>query len=201
MRLRFSICYATAHMSWISRNRTALIALLLVLKVALWTWLLYTVGAERLVSYVGAENGYVIMFLAALLGGLSTFTSVTYFVTVFTLASAGLEPFGLALASSAGVSIGDVIFYYIGLWGLRAVAPGRISFWLKRATDWLTLRSRVMVFAFVYSYAAFTPFPNDVLALVLGATRQPLLLVMPALILGNFTLIMLLATFGSFLPW
>ncbi len=188
-------------MSWSLHKRTVFVALLLTLKVAGWTWLLYTVGAERLVAYIGAENGYLVMFLVALFGGLSTFTSVTYFATVFTLASAGLEPIGLALASSAGVSIGDAIFYYIGLWGLREVAPGHISRLLSRGTKWLTQRSRVMVFAFVYSYAAFTPLPNDVLAIILGATRQPFFLIMSALILGNFTLIVLLATFGTLLPW
>ncbi len=185
-------------MSWHPRKRTLFIAFLLVLKVALWSWLLATVGAERIVAFIGAENGYVVMFLVAFFGGLSTFTSVTYFATVFTLASAGLNPVGIALASSAGVSVGDVIFYYIGYLGLRHVVAGWVSRAIARTSTWLERKPRAFVFAAVYVYAGFTPLPNDVLAVALGAMRQPLLLILPALILGNFTLILMIATFGGY---
>lgn len=188
-------------MSWHPKKKTLLIAGLLVLKVALWTWLLSAIGAERVVAFIGAENGYVVMFLVALFGGLSTFTSVSYFASIFTFASAGLHPAGLALASSLGVSIGDVIFYLIGYLGLRHVVAGWVSRFIGRASLWLGKKSRVYVFAAVYCYAAFTPLPNDVLAAALGAMRQPLRLVLPALVLGNFTLTLLLALFAGRLPF
>lgn len=188
-------------MTWQPRKRTLFVAFLLVIKVAVWTWLLSTIGAERLVAFIGAENGYIVMFLVAFFGGLSTFTSVTYFATLLTLASAGLNPVLLALASSVGVSIGDVIFYYIGYLGLRQVAAGRIQRVIVRASEWLEHKPKVYIFTVVYAYAAFTPLPNDVLAMMLGAARQRLSLVLPALVLGNFTLVLLLATFGSWLPW
>lgn len=187
-------------MIWHPRKKTLLIAALLVLKVALWTWLLTAIGAERVVAFIGAENGYVVMFLVALFGGLSTFTSVSYFASVLTLASAGLNPVGLALCSSAGVSIGDAIFYFIGYLGLRHVVAGWVSRFIERTSRWLEKKPRVFVFAAVYCYAAFTPLPNDILAVALGAMRQPLWLVLPALVLGNFTLTLLLSLFGGMLP-
>lgn len=193
-------CYAETTMSWHVRRRTLLIAGFLVLKVALWSWLLSTIGAERIVEFIGAKNGYVVMFLIAFFGGLSTFTSVTYVATVITLASGGLNPVGLAIASSAGVSIGDAIFYYIGYFGLRHVVAGWIGRFIHKASLWLKTKPRALVFAAIYGYAGFTPLPNDVLAAALGALRQPLWLVLPALVLGNFTLTLLLARFGSLLP-
>jgi membrane protein YqaA with SNARE-associated domain len=183
-----------------TRKKTLIIAALLALKVALWSWLLATVGAERVVGFVGVENAYLIMFLVAFLGGLSTFTSVTYVATVITLASGGVHPVGLAIASSAGVSLGDAIFYYIGFWGLRHVVAGWIGRAIHRASLWLEHKPRAFIFGAVYLYAGFTPLPNDVLAVALGALRQPLWLVLPALVLGNFTLTLLLAQFGSVLP-
>ena len=200
-KVRHPSCYAGVIMSWSVRQRTLFVACLLVLKVALWSWLLATIGAEQLVALVGAENGYLVMFLVALFGGLSTFTSVTYFVTVLTLSSAGLNPIGLAIASSLGVSIGDVIFYFIGYLGLRHVVAGWISRGIHRASVWLERKPRTFVFMAVYAYAAFTPLPNDALAVALGVVRQPLALILPALILGNFTLTLLLAHFGSVLPF
>jgi len=183
------------------RLRALFIAALLVGKVVLWTWLLTTIGAERMVAYIGVENGYFVMFMIAFFGGLSTFTSVTYFATVITLASAGLNPVGLAFASSAGVTIGDAIFYYIGYFGLREVAAGRVGRFVARTTAWLERKPKIGIASFVYCYAAFTPLPNDILAMILGAMRQPLWLILPALVLGNATLTYLTASLGGFLPF
>jgi membrane protein YqaA with SNARE-associated domain len=187
-------------MWWHSRTGTLLIAFLLILKVAFWSWLLATIGADRLVAYIGVENGYVVMFLVAFLGGLSTFTSVTYFATVLTLASGGLSPVGLAVASSAGVTLGDAIFYLIGYLGLRHIVAGRVSLLIVRASRFLESHPPAYLFFAVYAYAAFTPFPNDVLTIILGALRQPFLLVLTALVLGNFTLTLILAS-GSAWLW
>lgn len=194
------VCYKNS-MSWYLRKRTVVIAFLLLFMVVGWTWLLSTIGAEHIVEYIGVKNGYVVMFTVALLGGLSTFTSVAYFATVLTLASAGLNPVFLALASSAGVSIGDAIFYFIGRYGVREMVTGRIGQVVVRLTQWLEHKSKSLLFGVVYSYAAFTPLPNDVLAVLLGIARQRLVLVLPALVLGNFTLTFLLAKFGSYLPF
>jgi len=153
-----------------------------------------------MVAWIGVENGYLVMFFIAFFGGLSTFTSVTYFATVITLAAAGLNPVGLAFASSAGVTIGDAIFYYIGYYGLREVATGRVGRFVVFVTRWLEKKPRAGIFMFIYSYAAFTPLPNDVLAILLGAMRQPIWLVLPALVLGNATLTYLTANLGGFLP-
>lgn len=181
-------------------QKMLLIAVLLTIKVIFWSWLLYTFGPEALVSYIGVQNGYLVMFLMALLGGLSTFTSIAYFATVVTLAAAGLNPVGLAAVSSAGVTIGDVIFYYIGYFGLRQVAVGRVSNFITTASAWLQKKPKALVIFFVYAYAAFTPLPNDILALILGTTKQPLRWILPAFILGNATLIFLLVSFGNWLP-
>lgn len=99
------------------------------------------------------------------------------------------------------MSIGDVIFYYIGYLGLRQVAAGRLQRLIGRMSTWLENKPKLFIFTAVYSYAAFTPLPNDILAMILGAARQRLVLVLPALILGNFTLVLLLATFGSWLSF
>lgn len=188
-------------MAWFPRRRTVGIALVLIATVVAWIWLLATLGADGLVTLIGAENGYLAMFLVALFGGLATFTSITYFATVLTLGSAGLDPIGLAVASTLGISTGDVIFYFVGYFGVRQVATGLLESYILRINRYLEGSSRVFIFAVVYCYAAFTPLPNDLLALVFGTARQPLLLILPAFILGNFTLVLLLAVFGSYLTF
>lgn len=176
---------------------TIFAVLIFISTAALWTWMLSVIGPEQLVAFVGAENGYLVMFLVALLGGLATYTGVTYVATVLTLASAGFDPILLAIVSTAGVSAGDVLFYVIGYFGVRQLATGVIERWLIRINHWLEGSSRVFIFVVVYCYAAFTPFPNDLWALVLGSARQPLIVIGPAFIIGNFTQVLLLAFFAS----
>jgi membrane protein DedA with SNARE-associated domain len=184
-----------------TRRNTIFIALGLVAFVGLWTWLLLTYGADGIVSYLGAENGYLVMFLVALFGGMSSFSGVTYVATILTLAGGGLNPLSLALAAGAGTTIGDTIYYYIGRYGVREVAESYFSNLVSRATAWLSQKPSWAVFLGSYLYTGFTPLPNDVLTITLGLTHQPLRVVLPALALGNATLTYLIATFGGSLPF
>lgn len=187
-------------MSKIRRN-TIFIALALLAFVALWTWLLLTYGADAIVEYIGAENGYLVMFLVALFGGMSSFSGVTYVATIITLAGGGLNPLFLALAAGAGTTIGDTVYYLIGRYGVREVAESYFAHQVGRLTMWLSTKPRWMVFLGSYLYTGFTPLPNDVLTITLGLTHQPLKVVLPALALGNATLTYLVATFGGSLPF
>jgi membrane protein YqaA with SNARE-associated domain len=182
-------------------NRTTLIALGLVLIIIGWTWLLITVGSEAVVAYIGAENGYLVMFLMALFGGVSSVTGVAYVATIITLASAGLNPALLALASGLGISIGDTIYYLIGRFGLRELALSRFEEHVRSFTAWLFAKPAWLRALGIYLYTGFTPLPNDILTILLGVARQPYAVVLPALILGNATLTYLIATFGSSLSF
>ncbi|MFT5849634.1 MAG: membrane protein YqaA with SNARE-associated domain [Patiriisocius sp.] len=178
-------------------NRSALLAYLFIVSIMLWSWLLLTVGPEAVLSWIGAENGYWVMFLVALLGGMSSIGGITYVATIITLASAGLNPAGLALASGLAISIGDTIYYYIGRHGLRILAHGRLQDRIQQVSHWLHNRSRVVLFSVVYGYTAFTPLPNDLLTLTLGITKQPWRTCITALTLGNMTLTYIIAVFGN----
>lgn len=160
-----------------------------------------SVGPDAIVAYIGAENGYYIMFLLALFGGVSSFTGVTYVASIITLASAGLNPLGLALASGLAITIGDTIYYLIGRHGLRELTVSRFSAKIEAITEKIAKKPRWMLALGVYIYTAFTPFPNDVLTILLGTTKQPFMVVIPALTLGNATLTYLIATFGNNLPF
>ena len=173
-----------------------LIACILIISILIWIWLLQTYGAETIVDYIGAENGYLVIFLVALFGGVSSFTGVTYVATIITLASAGLNPLGVALASGVGVSFGDTAYYYIGKYGLRELASTHFESHLEKFTHWLQTKPKAILFFGVYVYTSFSPFPNDVLAIALGLSRQSLKVTLPALVLGNITFTLLLATLG-----
>lgn len=183
------------------KHRNIFIAIALIFSIFLWTWVLLTYGTDAIVDYIGVKNGYLIVFLVALFGGMSSVSGVTYVATIITFASAGLNPFGLALASCLGISIGDTIFYYIGKYGVRELADSTFKKYIVRFAAWLEQRSATLRFTGIYVYTAFTPLPNDVLTILLGVSHQRLALVLPALVAGNFTLTLLLSLFGGSLEF
>ncbi len=172
------------------------------LSVVIWGLLIYFFGSEKIVEIIGVKNGYLIMFLVALFGGVSSFTGATYPATIITLASGGLDPLLLALTSAAGVSVGDTLYFTLAHKGSYILKKeGKINEYVTKLRHWLEDKSRILIGTVVYAYAAFTPLPNDVLCVAMGLARQPYLLIITALVLGNFTLTLIIAHFGTLFPF
>lgn len=156
--------------------------------------------ASEIVEMIGVENGYAIMFLVSLLGGVSSVGGVAYFATILTLAGGGLDPLFLGLLSGAGVSVGDTFYFYFGKHGKKTLESYRFKEVIERFTEWLDKKPKWFVPASIYLYTGFTPLPNDILAIAMGATGRRYIPVISALVLGNVTLTYLVAVFGDSLP-
>ena len=157
--------------------------------------------ASEVVEMIGVENGYAIMFLVALFGGVSSVGGVAYFTTILTLSGGGLDPLFLALLSGAGVSVGDTIYFYFGKHGKKTLDHFRFSKSIERFTKWLDTKPVWFVPVSIYIYAGFTPLPNDILAIAMGVGGRQYIPVITALVLGNVTLTYLVAIFGTSLPF
>lgn len=181
--------------------RTIVIVFGILLFIILWTVVLIVVGAESIVEYIGIENGYLVMFLVSLLGGVSSVGAVAYITTIITLSNAGLDPLTLALASGAGVSIGDTVYYLLGRNGSKLIRRSRASGYIQNFTTWLNQQHMIVRSVGIFMYTAFTPLPNDILTIAMGIAQQPYGMVIASLVLGNITHTFLLGTFGSLLPF
>ncbi len=89
--------------------------------IALSLGLLFIVTPETLIDWVGLKNAYLLMFVTALLGGLTTFNTVPYLSMLLLLASGGLNPYLLGVASATGVMMGDTLSYLVGHHGAKAI--------------------------------------------------------------------------------
>ena len=170
----------------------------LFLLIAGWTSLLYISGPSKLIQAVGSTNSYVVSFLLGALGGSSIFTSTAFYATIFTLARAGLNPIVLAVAGGIGLTIGDSLFYVLGMEG-RRVTSGWFEKKINAFARWLSKRPKWAVFALSFVYVALTPFPNDLLMISMGLTHYPYRMMALGVLIGNiFFLILLgiLATYG-----
>lgn len=175
--------------------------LAVILLIAAFSLALFFVGAERIVAFIGVENSYLVTFFIALFGGMTSVGGVSYTASIVTFVSGGAMPWLIALAAGAGTAIGDSIYYLVSRRGARVLGEGWLSRKIKALSDWLSKRSGLVKFLGIYAYISFTPLPNDLLTITLGISQVPKKIVLPAVILGDFTFAFLLAYIGDSLPF
>jgi membrane protein YqaA with SNARE-associated domain len=163
-----------------------------------WTIFLFNYTPAEIVELVGVENGFIIAFIAALLGGISTFSSVPYTIIIITLGAGGLSPIGLGLVAALGLFFGDTTSYFLGYSG-NGVVPSRLQEKLQRFHTWLVQeRFTALLPVFIFLYGALFPFSNDVVAISFGLARYPYWKVMIPLTLGAVVFNTLMAYIGRY---
>ncbi|AKB85234.1 VTT domain-containing protein [Methanococcoides methylutens] len=163
---------------------------LIVLFIASWSILLFYYPPAEIVEKLGVRNVYIFVFLLAMIGGVSTFTSTTFYTALITISIGGVNSVWIALFASIGLTFGDLVFYYLGTKGRQCI-KGRYEGNVLRLTNWMEkIDDRVtMLMIFLYS---LTPLPSDVIAVALAIVRFPFRKMIVPLFVGNFTLIVLL---------
>jgi membrane protein YqaA with SNARE-associated domain len=150
---------------------------------------------DRLIEMIGVHNSYILIFVLAFFGGRFAFSAIPYHVALITLATGGLNPFLLGLASAFGVTLGDAVSYFVGYQGSSIITrsfdkPFRLihTFGLKhpKFLPWI-----------FFLYGAFSPISNDFIAVSTGLSRYPFWEVMIPLALGNAVFNMSLAYFAT----
>lgn len=177
-------------------NRNILIFAFIATFLALWGLLMYLVGPERIVEYVGVENSYILMFVIALVGGASTLTAPSLFTALITFAAAGLNPLILGVMTGVGLTLSDSLFFYFGLRG-RMLLGGK---WLERSLNlrrWFLSKPSWVPPLIVFLYTGFTPLPNDFLTVSAALAHIRFRQIVLSLLLGNTTLAIIIASLSN----
>jgi uncharacterized membrane protein YdjX (TVP38/TMEM64 family) len=120
-------------------------------------------------------------------GEAATLTALSYYPTVITLAAGGLNPFLLGLIAGAGMTVGNSLYFYLGLKG-RGIMSERLEKRAERLLEWINKRPRWLVQILIFLYVGFTPFPNNLLTASGGVTNYPFKRMIIPLFLGNVVL-------------
>lgn len=158
--------------------------------------LFYYSSPEQVISFIGAENGYFIIFILALIGGLTTFSGVPYHLVLLTLAAGGLNPLLLGLCTAVGVMLGDTTSYFIG-YGGREVIPEKIQKYLHKLFAFGAKYPRALP-VFFFLFGALTPLSNDFIVISAGLAKYPFKKVMIPLALGNLVFNIMVAYLGFY---
>lgn len=145
--------------------------------------LFYYITPEGIISFIGVENAYILMFILSLIGGLSTFSGVPYHIVLVALALGGVNPFFLGLVTAFGVMLGDSTSYYIGYEG-RALMSSRMQTVLDKLSHIKEKYPKLLPVVFLL-YGSLLPFSNDVIVIPMGFIRYPFWRVIAPLGVGN----------------
>jgi uncharacterized membrane protein YdjX (TVP38/TMEM64 family) len=177
-------------------KRIYIVVGIIILFIVLWTNLLYIYPPKTIVDNIGIENGYMVAFLVAAIGGITSFTGSSYYIIIATLSSGGLNPFYLGIVGGIGATISDIIFFSIGKKSRELISKQRkkkVDKLVKRIED----KPKWTIPLLTFFYAGLTPFPNDILTISLGITNQKFKYVIPAIMLGNIISTIIAAYIGA----
>lgn len=158
--------------------------------------LFFFVSPQEIVSFIGTENAYGIVFITAAIGGLSSITGVALFTTLAMFSAGGADPFLLGLVGGVGIFISDTVFYFVAKYGHKAL-PEHWGAYVTKALQWIKRYPTWLVFIVVYLYIGFTPLPADVLMATIALAGFPYRKIAPVLLLGSITVAMLVSYVGN----
>jgi membrane protein YqaA with SNARE-associated domain len=176
-----------------ARYKTVIAALMPLVVI---TTLLYFISPTQMVTYVGTENAYLLMFITALIGGLSVFSGVPYVAILITLALGGMNPYILGGVTALGVLIGDSTSYFFA---------SRINIdtheTLKKYLSYIEKLYRThpgKLPYFFFLYGLISPFPNDIITITAGMYRYNFFAMIFPLFVGNVLFGMTVAKFATY---
>ena len=173
--------------------------LILIALFVAWTVFIYRIPPADIIEILGVRNGYLITFVLAFLGGISTFVPIPYYLFVMTFAAGGLNPFLLGFVAGIGLFLGDSTSYVIAYHG-REIIPSRIQKTIDRAYEWSLSHPKWLASLAIFSYGAFIPLPDDLVVMPLGFIHYPYWRLMIPMTLGNIVFNTLAAFIGLYTP-
>jgi membrane protein YqaA with SNARE-associated domain len=163
------------------RKAVAVLPIVVVVGLSVAFYFLFTPSA--VIEYLGIQNAFLIMFVAAFLAGLTTFNTVPYYSVLLVLSTAGLNPVLLGLSSAAGVMCGDSVSYLMGRQG-AVIIPKRFQHFFDLLSA--LARERPRLFPLVcFLYGSLSPLSNDFITIPAGIARISYVRMMIPLALGN----------------
>jgi len=178
------------------KKRNYTIFFILLFFIAGWSTLLYIFSPQQLVQMIGVHNGYILSFLFGVFGELATFTALSYYPAIITLAAGGLNPFLLGLIAGIGMTIGNSAYFLFGMEG-RNVLTMKLEKKSEKVLAWIERRPPILVQLLILLYVGFTPFPNNLLTAAGGVTGFSYRRIFIPLLLGNIILTTSLAYLTS----
>ncbi len=173
-------------------KRKKIILTISIIALTAWAIFLFSIDINWLLASIGIQNMYLILFLIALLSSTSFLTSASFYATFLAYVSLGFDPLIISIIGGIGMAIGDSLFFFISRHAGDVMSMSNVKLYNKIFKQ-ISKLPTWGVYLFTYLYASFMPIPNDILIIMLGVLKFRYSRVIPILIIGDITLLFLIA--------
>lgn len=157
--------------------------LLIGVLVAFVAWVNLRAGQSDAAREAAAAAGYWGLLGVSVVSGFNLFAPVPVAFFYPFLIESGFTPLPTLATIAVGMTVGDLLGYLIGD-ATRELARDRLAGFRARA-EALHARHRLLPLGLLFLYAAFAPFPNEILVIPMAFMRYSLFGVMTAVLCGN----------------
>ncbi|WP_342304883.1 VTT domain-containing protein [Methanolobus sp. ZRKC5] len=144
----------------------------------------------EIVERLGVRNVYIFIFLMSLIGGVSTFTSTTFYTALIAISFGGVNSLWFSLVASAGLTFGDMLFYYLGIKCKKCI-KGKSEVYVSHLTKRMKKLDDRIIMLLIFFYS-LSPLPSDIIAIALAIVGFPFKKMIIPLFMGNFALILMI---------
>lgn len=170
----------------------AVIIITLIAINALFFW----ISPKELVDKIGVDNSYLIVFLIATFGGLSSFTSAALYSAIASFAAGGAVPWLIGLIGGIGIAIGDTFIFLLIRYGYKSIQDDSHEK-LEHYKERLHNLPKGTQYVVLYLILGVTPVPNDIIMAFLVFAEYRLRAILPILILADITIALITAYTGG----
>ncbi len=170
---------------WITVIATVVVSIVLV-----------SIPSDTLIRYLGTENGYVFMYLIALVGSITTFASIPYPLFLISLAAGGFSPLLIGLTSALGVITADSITFFVARKG-RALFGESLEASITKIGVHIERHPHLLTPGLML-YGTLSPLSNDFAVMTLSLMKYRYLEVIPPLAVGNIIYNVAIAYLGIY---
>ncbi|MGV8151836.1 MAG: VTT domain-containing protein [Candidatus Nanoarchaeia archaeon] len=163
----------------------------------IWSLVLYHYSPQGIVSKIGIKNSYLLLGLAAFIGGTSIFLPFPYYILTMSFGAAGLNPILLGICAGIGTLLGDSTTYYLAYHG-REFAPKKFSVFFINLFNKIVSKNKKCIPVFVFLYTSFLPLPDDLIMVPAGFVGYPFKKIAPFALIGKIIFNTLLAFSGLY---
>jgi membrane protein YqaA with SNARE-associated domain len=133
----------------------------------------YVIEPAEILESIGVRNSFLILFIFAFFGGLSTITAVPFYGLLTTFFAGGLDPLTTALVVGPGLLFGNSVMYYLGH-VLQKTFTDDFQFKIKKFYKWLEKKKITSwIPGFILVYFSVMPISPDPILIFLASIKYP----------------------------
>lgn len=150
----------------------------------------------RLTNYVANDSniqnwvnnfGFAGIFFASVISGFNLVVPIPIATFVPLFLESGFEFLPVVLTISLGMTVGDLLSYWVGFAGRHIVASEKrlANYWFVKLLEKARKKYKIAPYFILFFFVSFVPIPNEVTVMPMGFFGYRMRIIIPILIVGN----------------